>query len=60
MGHVGVEWGGVVWGGSCRGGVGWGRVQWGGSHMQPQNKGSGMLWGQSYDMGVEALGAPFR
>ena len=55
MGHVGVGWGGL-----CRGGVGWGRVRWGGSYLQPQNKGPGMLWGQSYDMGVEALGAPFR
>ena len=24
MGHVGVGWGRVGWGGSCRGGVGWG------------------------------------
>ena len=31
--------------------------------MQPQNKGPGMLWGQSYvlpmTLGVEALGPPF-
>ena len=32
--------------------------------MQPQNKGPGMLWGQSYVLpmtwGVEAYGGPFR
>ena len=37
MGHVGVEWVMVGWGGSCRGGVGYGgvggscRMGWGGS-----------------------------
>ena len=41
-------------------GVGWGRVQWGGSYMQPQNKAPGMLWGQSYDMRGGGIGAPFR
>ena len=64
-GHAGVGGAGVWWGGSCRGGV---------DHtfngislckkMQPQKKGPGILWGQSYVLpmtwGVEALGAPFR
>ena len=26
--------------------------------MQPQNKGPGMLWGQSYDMGAGGIGGP--